>query len=209
MDPSLLEQISSLHKATDGALALISGRLISDLQKHLGISQIPLAGLHGLERRDSLGHHWIHRSPSAEMTKLKISLSEVMSKHPGLLLEDKGLTLAVHYRMAPGLASYIHQIMRKLIAPFGSEFELQRGKRVVEIKLSGCNKASAVADYMKESPFKDRRPVFIGDDLNDEHGFKFVNSMQGISVKVGAGSSCACFRLPDVTAVRQWLSQAN
>ena len=62
---------------------------------------------------------------------------------------------------------------------------------------------------MKESPFKDRRPVFIGDDLNDEHGFKFVNSMQGISVKVGAGSSCACFRLPDVTAVRQWLSQAN
>ena len=86
--------------------------------------------------------------------------------------------------------------------------ELQRGKYVVEIKPAGIDKGSAVAEYLAEFPFKGRRPVFIGDDLNDERGFAEVNQQNGISIKVGTGPSCARFRLPDVAAVHAWLGTA-
>lgn len=208
VDQTLLDLISSLHSATGGALALVSGRMISDLQSHIGIHQIPLAGLHGLERRDGIGRLWIHAPQPEAKGVLKEALSAVLAKHPGLLLEDKGLTLALHYRMAPSLASYVHRLMRKLIGSLGPGLELQRGKRVVEIKPTGFDKGTAVAEYLAEPPFKGRRPVFIGDDFNDEHGFAEVNRMNGISIKVGAGPSCARYRLSNVAAVHQWLSQS-
>jgi trehalose 6-phosphate phosphatase len=86
--------------------------------------------------------------------------------------------------------------------------ELQKGKRVIEIKPAGIDKGTAVAEYLSESPFRGRLPVFIGDDLNDEHGFAEVNRMGGISIKVGPGRSCAAHRLPGVAAVRHWLQAA-
>jgi trehalose 6-phosphate phosphatase len=125
-----------------------------------------------------------------------------------LLLEDKGLTLALHYRKAPQLASYVHQLMARLACQFGQGMELQLGKCVVEVKPSGIDKGTAVTEYLAESPFSGRRPVFIGDDLNDEHGFSAVNRLDGISIKVGRGDSCAKFRLLDVAAVRNWLGLA-
>ena len=85
---------------------------------------------------------------------------------------------------------------------------MQRGKCVVEIKPAGIDKGTAVAEYLAEPPFKGRRPVFIGDDLNDEHGFAEVNALDGISIKVGRGASFARYRLPDVAAVRNWLGNA-
>lgn len=207
VDQTLLDLISSLHNATGGALALVSGRMISDLQSHIGIHQIPLAGLHGLERRDSIGRLWIHAPPPEAKGAMKETLSAVLAKHPGLLLEDKGLTLALHYRMAPRLASYVHRLMRQLVDALGPGLELQRGKRVVEIKPTGFDKGTAIAEYLAEPPFKGRRPVFIGDDSNDEHGFAEVNRMEGISIKVGTGPSCARYRLSNVAAVHQWLRQ--
>jgi len=208
VDTALLELIASLHRASGGAVALVSGRMISDLQSRIGLSQLPLAGLHGLERRDSTGRLWIHAAPPATKSAIKEALAPVLARHPGLLLEDKGLTLALHYRQAPGLASYVHQIMGRFANLEGQGLELQRGKRVVEIKPAGIDKGTAVAEYLAELPFRGRRAVFIGDDLNDEHGFAEVNRMDGISIKVGKGASCARFRLPDVAAVRHWLGIA-
>jgi trehalose 6-phosphate phosphatase len=208
VDTALLELIARLHRASGGAVALVSGRMISDLQSRLGMPQLPLAGLHGLERRDSTGRLWIHAAPPAAKCAIKEALAPVLARHPGLLLEDKGLTLALHYRRAPQLAAYVHQIMGRLATLAGEGLELQRGKRVVEIKPAGIDKGTAVAEYLAEPPFKGRRAVFIGDDLNDEHGFAEVNRLEGISIKVGKGASCARFRLPDVAAVRQWLGDA-
>ena len=85
---------------------------------------------------------------------------------------------------------------------------MQRGKRVVEIKPAGIDKGTAVAEYLAEPPFRGRRAVFIGDDLNDEHGFAEVNRLGGVSIKVGRGASCARFRLKDVASVRRWLATA-
>lgn len=208
VDRTLLDLIASLHDASGGAVALVSGRMISDLQNLICLPKVPVAGLHGLERRDSAGRLWLHAAPPATKCAMKEALAPVLERYPGLLLEDKGLTLALHYRVAPQLAAYVHRSMGRLLASHGQGLELQRGKRVVEIKPAGINKGTAVAEYLAESPFKGRRAVFIGDDLNDEHGFSEVNRLDGISIKVGKGESCARFRLLHVAAVRQWLGEA-
>jgi trehalose 6-phosphate phosphatase len=208
VDTALLDLIGRLHRASGGAMALVSGRSLSDLEGLLGMPRLPMAGQHGLERRDAAGRLWIHAAPPAAKCVIKAALAPVLARHPGLLLEDKGLTLALHYRLAPHLAAYAHRLMTQLVKEAGGELEIQRGKRVVEIKPAGIDKGAAVAEYMAESPFRGRYPVFIGDDFNDEHGFAEVNKLGGISIKVGKGSSSARFRLANVAAVRRWLGDA-
>ncbi|HUX89440.1 MAG TPA: trehalose-phosphatase [Gallionellaceae bacterium] len=208
VDTALLELIARLYRDSGGAMALVSGRAISDLDKRLGMLHMPMAGQHGLERRDAAGRLWIHAAAPAAKRAIKEALEPALARHLGLLLEDKGLTLALHYRLAPHLASYVNRLMDRLAHEANAGLEVQRGKRVAEVKPSGINKGTAVAEYLTESPFRERRPVFIGDDLNDEHGFAEVNRLGGISIKVGKGPSCASFRLPDVAAVRRWLGEA-
>jgi len=208
VDTALLDLIAGLCRESGGAMALVSGRSISDLEKYLGTLHLPLAGQHGLERRDAAGRLWMHAAPPAAKCAIKEALAPVLARHPGLLLEDKGLTLALHYRQAPHLASYAQRLMIRLAHEAGAGLEVQFGKRVAEVKPAGIDKGNAVAEYLQESPFKGKRPVFIGDDLNDEHGFAAVNKLDGISIKVGKGDSCARFRLPDVAAVRRWLGNA-
>jgi len=205
---ALLDMIGDLHRACGGAVALVSGRMISDLQQRIGLTQLPLAGLHGLERRDSTGRLWIHAAPPAAKSAIKASLAPVLTRHLGLLLEDKGLTLALHYRQAPPLAAYVHRLMKQWCQSAEDKLELQCGKFVVELKPAGIHKGTAISEYLGESPFRGRRAVFIGDDQNDEQGFAEVNRRDGISIKVGKGPSCAHFRLPDVAAVHQWLGSA-
>ena len=208
IDAALFELIARLHRASGGAVALISGRAIADLQKRLGTLRLPLAGQHGLERRDAAGRRWTQATPPAAKSAIKRALAPVLARHPGLLLEDKGLTLALHYRRAPQLAAYALRLMDGLAASAGAGLELQRGKCVAEIKPAGTDKGTALAAFLAQPPFKGRRPVFIGDDRNDERGFAAVNKLKGISIKVGKGASCARFRLRDVAAVRLWLGDA-
>ncbi|MBI5890261.1 MAG: trehalose-phosphatase [Nitrosomonadales bacterium] len=208
VDASLLDLIARLYRECGGALALVSGRAISDLEKLLSEVHLPLAGQHGLERRDAAGRLWMHAAPPAAKCAIKEALAPVLAQHSGLLLEDKGLTLALHYRQAPQLAYYVQRLMKELADAADAGLEVQHGKCVAEIKPSGIDKGTAVAEYLAEAPFIGRRAVFIGDDLNDEHGFAEVNRLEGLSIKVGKGPSCARYRLPDVAAVRHWLGDA-
>ena len=208
VDDALLALIARLQRASGGAVALVSGRALSFLDHRLGALHLPLAGQHGLERRDASGRVWMHAAPPAARSAIKAALAPVLARYPGLLLEDKGLTLALHYRLAPQLAAYAHRLMARLAAAANAGLEVQRGRRVAEIKPAGVDKGAAVAAYLAEPPFARRRPVFIGDDLNDEHGFAEVNRLDGISIKVGKGASCARYRLADVAAVRRWLADA-
>jgi trehalose 6-phosphate phosphatase len=181
---------------------------VSDLKERLGTLHLPMAGQHGLERRDAAGRLWMHAAPPAAKTMIKEALAPILARHPLLLLEDKGLTLALHYRRAPHLAAYAQRLMARMAQEAGGGLEVQHGKRVVELKPSGLDKGTAVAEYLAEPPFVGRKPVFIGDDRNDEHGFAEVNRLHGVSIKVGKGSSCARYRLSDVAAVRNWLGHA-
>ncbi len=208
VDAALLNFIEKLYLACNGAVALVSGRSLSDLDQRLGHARMPRAGQQGLERRDATGRLWIHAAQPEVKNRMHEALQPVLRRHPGLLLEDKGLSLALHYRRAPELAAYAHRLMRQLVADSGEALELQKGKCVIEVKPAGFNKGSAISEYLLEPPFMGRRPVFIGDDLNDEHGFAAVNAAGGISIKVGRGRTCAHYRLPDVASVRRWLADA-
>ncbi len=206
VDYLLLALIENLHQKVGGALALISGRSLADLDHHLKMLGLPIAGQHGLERRDNSGN--IHRhsiSPiSSELFTKR--LASLMARHPGLYIENKEATLAIHYRLAPHLGGCLHRLLKDMVLQMKG-LQLQPGKRVLEIKPSGYDKGSAIEEYMTESPFTGRRVVFIGDDLTDEHGFAVVNRLDGYSIKVGAGRTCANYRLNGIDSVRSWLAK--
>jgi trehalose 6-phosphate phosphatase len=208
VDARLLALLRRLRIACGGALALVTGREVSNLESLLGDFRPPISGQHGLERRTANGTMRSHTERLAAKREISRRLEPVLSRYPGLLLEDKGLTLALHYRQAPQLASYVHRLMREIIAGAAGELCLQSGKRVVEIKPVGFDKGTAISEFMAEAPFRGRKPIFLGDDTTDEHGFGTVNRMGGLSVKVGRGRTVACCRLRNVGAVRAWLTGA-
>jgi trehalose 6-phosphate phosphatase len=208
VDDYLLELIERLRSATGNAVALVSGRSLSDLDNLLGLRRMPMAGQHGLERRDASGRLWLHSAPPLAKQSIIAGLATIMAEHQQLLLEDKGLVLALHYRMAPHLGPRIRRLMNRLASAAGPGITVQCGRRVVEVKPSGVDKGTSLLEFLDEPPFKNRLPVFIGDDLSDENAFLAVNQRNGISVKVGKAGSCAHYRLRDVLAVRQWLSKA-
>lgn len=208
VDDVLLGLITRLYVACGGALALVSGRTLADLDARLGGMHIPLAGQHGLEQRDIQGRMRVHADmPSVALGKLKHRLSDLVARHDGLLLEDKGLAIAIHYRQAPQLASYIHRQVKHWLAESNLPLQLQKGKYVLELKSAIHDKGTAIAEFMRQMPFFGRLPVFIGDDVTDEHGFEMVNRLGGHSIKVGKGRTCARWRLADVSAVRAWLAK--
>lgn len=197
--------LAHLSRATGGALALISGRSVAAIDALFAPMRLAAAGQHGLERRDARGGVHRHASPSQELRRAAARIGAFAARHAGLVLEDKGLNLALHYRLAPQMEGAVHAAMDQAAAELGAAFELLRGKMVVELKPSGRDKGSAIEEFMREAPFAGRRPVFVGDDQTDEYGFMVVNRLGGESVKVGAGASAARWRIPDAGAVRAWL----
>ncbi|NWA61514.1 trehalose-phosphatase [Pantoea sp. B9002] len=199
----LLQQISNL---SHGALALVSGRPIAQLDALVAPLEAPAAGVHGAERRDAAGRVHRHSLPGDIAQTLQTELQQTLDQWPDTLLEVKGMAFALHYRNAPQYENAIMQLAEDAVARF-PELALQPGKCVVELKPQGIDKGAAVHEFMQEAPFAGRIPVFVGDDLTDEKGFLAVNAMQGISVKVGEGASHARYRLNSVEAVWQWLEQ--
>ena len=203
--PELLRLLQRLLAAAGGAVALISGRSVEDLDRLFAPLAFPAAGQHGTERRAADGARHRHVPPLEHLGRAAAEIVRLTAANAGLQLENKGMTLALHYRHAPGLKDLAEREMRAIAAALGDEFELQEGKFVLEIKPSGKDKGSAIAEFAGESPFAGRLPVFVGDDLTDELGFDVVNRCGGHSVKVGPGGSCARWRLADAAAVRGWL----
>lgn len=197
--------LRDLQEVAGGAVALISGRPVADIHRLFAPLRFPAAGQHGIERRDHSGNLHIHAAPAARLHDAAKRLEQLVAKYPGLVFENKGATLALHYRLVPHLAPDVERTMHELHGDLGSEFELQSGKMLVEIKPGGKDKGTAIAEFMDEVPFRGRTPVFIGDDLTDEYGFALVNRRGGHSIKVGEGPSVATWRLADAQAVRAWL----
>ncbi len=208
VERALLALLRRLSKSSDGAVALISGRSIAEIDRIFTGFRPPVAGQHGTERRDAAGHISRLVFPSGALAPARARLAAAEAHHPGLLLEDKGLSLALHYRRAPRLAGYAHRLLHGVQAQIGPEFSVESGKRVVELKPAGRHKGMAVLEFMREAPFAGRVPVFIGDDVSDEVAFAVVNDLHGHSVKVGGGPTLAHWRLRDVSAVRRWLAGA-
>ena len=204
-DPALGKLLVGLHEATAGALALISGRPVAELDALFAPLRLPAAGQHGIERRDAGRKVHRHTFPVEPLRRTARQLGEFAASHSGLLLEDKGHSLALHFRLAPQLAGAAREAVEKALAALGPDFEMQAGKLVFEIKPGGRDKGTAIEEFMAEAPFVGRLPVFVGDDTTDEFGFANVNRIGGHSIKVGPGPSTARWRLDDAVAVRNWL----
>jgi len=209
VDGRLTGLLPALARRLDGALALITGRSIADADRLFPGIRLPIAGQHGVERRDAGGA--IHRSPAAPgIEPLRRELQRLAEGHEGLLLEDKGETLALHYRQAPRLAPHLHRAVKAKVAlaKDARAWRTQAGKGLIEVRPDGRDKGTAIAEYMTEPPFRGRTPVFVGDDRTDEFGFTAVERAGGWAVKVGAGPTHASYRLRDVAEVLQWLACA-
>lgn len=206
----LLETLQVAHDRLTGALALITGRSIADLDQLLEPLRLPTAGIHGLEYRENSGIMYAD-PPVAIPDHVRNRLLALAATDPGLILEDKGISLAMHYRQSPHLKMRVRDEFKAILSELGTDFVQQDGKMVVELRPGSATKGTAVRQFMAKPPFAGRRPVFIGDDVTDEDAFDVINEMQGYSVRVGATdeSSAARFSLPDVAAVQSWLNSVE
>jgi trehalose 6-phosphate phosphatase len=204
--PELITLLQQIQQESGGALAIVSGRPLDQLDFFLAPLRLPLAGVHGAERRTADGR--IIDQPVADVHHLRERLLPLVNSHDGLQLEIKRGALAVHYRHAPHLQ---RRCIDTMIDALKHEpgFTMLNGKMVVEAK-PHVNKGDAIAAFLHEAPFRGRRPVFIGDDVTDEAGFALVQSeiMSGLGIKVGAGPSQALARLADTAAVAGLLRRA-
>lgn len=199
------ELLVRLQRRAGGAVALISGRAAVDIDRQFEPLRFPIAGQHGVERRDAAGNWHKHALPEEELHAASRELEVLCRANPGLVFENKGLNLAVHYRLAAQAGELVHRHMIRLARQLGPRFEVQGGKMLWEIKPSGRDKGMALAEFLAEAPFAGRIPVFLGDDVTDESAFQAVNRLGGLSMKVGPGATAARFRLPDAASVRRWL----
>lgn len=206
-DHGLLELLGRLDECYDGAVALISGRSLAQLDRIFGHRRIAAAASHGLELRANeddivlLGE----TLPAAIVDEI----SAFAKQHAGLLVERKSRSICVHFRAQPELADEVAARLEKLVAGLDNGFRLQHGKMMVELVPAAAGKGDAIRTFMERQPFQGRRPVFVGDDITDEHGFAAVNELGGLSVLIGAArETSARWRLDNVSRLRAWLGAA-
>jgi trehalose 6-phosphate phosphatase len=201
----LLVVLQALKDYLQGAVAVISGRPIGQIDEFLHPLRLAVAGVHGAERRDADGGmHLLDTHPLDHVEEAACALA---AEHPGLLVENKRGSLALHYRQAPELEKLCLRTMQAAVDE-SPGLTLLRGKMVVEAKPGGASKGRAIEDFLAEAPFAGRTPVFIGDDVTDEVGFSTVQRLGGLGIKIGEGATAAWHRVPDPTALRQELEAA-
>src|SRR6476646_11275000 len=184
--PGLVKTLNRLMVRTNGALALVSGRSLNDIDLIFAPEQFPAVGGHGAEMRIDPDSESVATHAPPMDKELKRRLAAIARLSPGILLEDKGYSLALHYRLAPHAEKAIFEAVSLIRADLpNAPIEVLPGKFVCEIKHSGFTKATGVRELMKHEPFRGRRPIFIGDDVTDETVFAIMPDMNGLAFSVG------------------------
>jgi trehalose 6-phosphate phosphatase len=205
--PGLSKTLNRLLQRTGGALALVSGRSLNDIDLIFAPDQYPAVGGHGSEMRldpdsEAMGAH----APPMDK-ELKRRLAAIAKLSPGILLEDKGYSLALHYRLAPHAEKAIYAAVSLIRADLpNAPIEVLPGKCVCEIKHSGFTKASGVRELMTHEPFKGRRPFFIGDDVTDESVFAIMPDFDGLAFSVGRRARGVAGHFDAPSDVREFLA---
>lgn len=207
---SLRETLERLWQRTSGAVAFVSGRTVSELDLIFSPLQLPAIGGHGAELRAiAAAVPQEPRLPPLD-PRIKRQFAEIAEAGPGIILEDKGYSLALHYRLAPNEERFVLDAAAKICSGLQpSAIELLPGKLMVEIKQTGFSKATAVRELMTYAPFTGRHPIFVGDDVTDFGVFEVLPDFHGIGVSVGrrvAGVDAYFDRPADV---RRWLDEIS
>ena len=206
--PGLARTLNRLYRRTGGALALVSGRSLNDIDLIFAPEQFPAVGGHGAEMRleadaDAVAAH----APPLDK-ELKRRLAAIARLSPGILLEDKGYSLALHYRLAPHAEKAIYEAVSLIRADLpDAPIEVLPGKQVCEIKHSGFTKASGVRELMTHPPFKGRKPFFIGDDVTDESVFAIMPDFDGVAFSVGRRARGVAGHFDAPSDVREFLAR--
>jgi len=204
--PQLVDTLSHIYRALEGALAVVTGRPLADLDRLLAPLTLPAAGIHGIEHRDGTGR-MESRCQTTIPDSARTRIQTLAASDARLILEDKSYSLSLHYRQAPELETTLRSAFDEISATLGPKFSVQSGKMVLELRPAGIDKGSAIEKFMSEAPFASRHSIFIGDDVTDEDAFAVVNRLHGYSARVGKPDpeSAAQFTLNDVDAVHAWL----
>jgi trehalose 6-phosphate phosphatase len=206
--PGLAETLSRLHEKTSGALALVSGRSLNDIDLIFAPEQFPAVGGHGAEMRISTDSEAVATHAPPMDKELKRRLAAIARLSPGILLEDKGYSLALHYRLAPHAEKAIYEAVSLIRADLpNAPIEVLPGKCVCEIKPSGFDKATGVSELMTHEPFRGRRPIFIGDDVTDESVFAIMPELGGLGFSVGRRAQGVTDHFDEPRDVRAWLAR--
>lgn len=205
---ALPAQLQLIADRAGGALALVSGRAIATLDRLFAPARLAAAGLHGEELRLPDGQV-LTRPPPRQLAALRPRLAALAAAHPGSALEDKGSSIAIHFRASPGAGAAIERAVDEMVAESAGVLAEQRGKMVIEVKPAGAGKERAVRRLMEHPSFAGRRPLAIGDDLTDEAMFAAANALGGVTIRVGpAGEPTAArYLLPTPSAVRAWIAR--
>jgi trehalose 6-phosphate phosphatase len=205
--PGLSKTLNRLLARTSGALAMVSGRSLNDIDLIFAPDQFPAVGGHGAEMRVQTDSESVATHAPPMDKELKRRLAAIAKLSPGILLEDKGYSLALHYRLAPHAEKAIYEAVSLIRADLpNAPIEVLPGKCVCEIKHSGFNKATGVRELMTHEPFKGRRPLFVGDDVTDESVFAIMSELGGMAFSVGRRAKGVAGHFDDPSDVRAWLA---
>src|SRR5947199_689401 len=205
--PGLSKTLNRLVRRTNGALALVSGRSLNDIDLIFAPDLFPAVGGHGAEMRIEPDSEAVAAHAPPMDKELKRRLAAIAKLSPGILLEDKGYSLALHYRLAPHAEKAIYEAVSLIRADLpNAPIEVLPGKCVCEIKHSGFTKATGVLELMAHEPFKGRRPIFIGDDVTDEAVFGIMPDLGGLAFSVGRRATGVADHFDEPRDVREWLA---
>jgi trehalose 6-phosphate phosphatase len=198
--------LDALRLALGGRLAVVSGRSLPDLDRVLE-GRIPALGaVHGLIRRNA-ENQIVRSGGSGRMGEAVRAFRDFAKTERNLLVEDKEVAAALHYRGEPAAGAACRDLARRLGVTLG--LSVQEGDMVVELRRPGPNKGDAVRAFMAEAPFTGFTPLFLGDDLTDEDGFKAARDLGGHGIIVGPRRpTSARYALESVAAARAWLDQS-
>jgi trehalose 6-phosphate phosphatase len=206
-DPRRTGLLERLQQGLGGRLAVVSGRTLADIDRILEGRVVAAAAVHGLVLRRPDGRIE-EAAPHPALAEATRRLRDFAGRDPGLFVEDKGHSVALHYRLAPAFAPAARRCALELAA--GTGLTLQDGGMVQELRTPGADKGDSVMSFLERAPFAGTRPVFLGDDATDEHGFEAAAACGGLGVLVGPERSTAArCRLADVEAALAWLEAAR
>ena len=202
----LQKKLHTIRNRLGGALGLISGRSLDDLDRIFDNNKIPVAGNHGAQLRDALRTKE-YQADTGNIEGIAHKVRALLNEQKNIEIENKGSNLTVHFRNSTIDRKEINKIIMELVK-YEPKLTFLKGKEVLEIKPLSHNKGTAISYFMRTKPFIKRRPVFIGDDVSDEDGFETVNKKGGWSVHVGNNKrSKANFFLPNVKSVHEMMKQ--
>lgn len=206
-DARRTQLLETLNEGLEGRLAVVSGRTLADVDRILEGKIACVAAVHGLVRRECDGQ--VHEAPPhPRLHEAAERLREFAGRDSGLIVEEKGSSVALHFRLARAQAADARAIARQIAEETG--LALQDGDMVEELRTPGPTKGDSVRVFMEAERFHGATPIFVGDDSTDEHGFEEVRRLGGFGVLVGpARRTHALFRLAGVDEVFAWLEAAT